>query len=146
MSLTIRRAGSHWPLYRIDADARADRLGEMHAPHGDACWFESTAARPALMHGDFATGCFPACRGSSTISVRKAFLAARWVAASHATSMRTRTSRSGVPAPEQRDDAREAAGLAGSFWSVSLHTRGFRPLSRISEGAREMIDRASRIA
>lgn len=55
----IGRAGSHWPLYRIDAEARAERLGELHALHGDRYWFDSRAARPALLHGDFANGLFP---------------------------------------------------------------------------------------
>ena len=59
LAQSIGRAGSHWPLYRIDADARAVRLGELHALHGDAYWFESTAARPALLHGDFANVVFP---------------------------------------------------------------------------------------
>lgn len=56
---SIGRAGSHWPLYRIDAQARAERLGELHALHGDRYWFETSAPRPALLHGDFVDGVFP---------------------------------------------------------------------------------------
>jgi hypothetical protein len=59
LARSIGRAGSHWPLYRIDANARAERLGELHALHGDGCWFESNGARPALLHGEFASGVFP---------------------------------------------------------------------------------------
>lgn len=55
----IARAGSHWPLYRIDADAKPHSLGEMHALHGGAFFFEPNGSRPALMHGDFAAGLFP---------------------------------------------------------------------------------------
>jgi hypothetical protein len=56
---SIGRAGSPWPLYRIDAQARAERLGELHALHGDRYWFETSAPRPALLHGDFVDGEFP---------------------------------------------------------------------------------------
>ena len=55
----IGRAGSHWPLYRIDAHARAECLGELHALHGGGYAFEASAPRPALLHGDFADGLFP---------------------------------------------------------------------------------------
>lgn len=55
----IGRAGSRWPLYRIDADARAQRLGDVQALHGERYAFASSAARPALQHGDFAGGLFP---------------------------------------------------------------------------------------
>ena len=55
----IGRAGSHWPLYRIDEHARAERLGELYALRGGGYWFETSAPRPALMHGDFADGVFP---------------------------------------------------------------------------------------
>ena len=59
LARSIGRAGSRWPLYRIGADARAERLGELHALHGDHYWFESNGAHPALLHGDFASGVFP---------------------------------------------------------------------------------------
>jgi hypothetical protein len=55
----IARAGSHWPLYRIDADGKPERLGELHALYRDEFFFEPSGARPALLHGDFATGLFP---------------------------------------------------------------------------------------
>ena len=55
----IARAGSHWPLYRIDADARPHTLGELHALHGGAFFFEPNGSRPALMHGESASGLFP---------------------------------------------------------------------------------------
>lgn len=55
----IARAGSHWPLYRIGADRKPETLGELHALHGDAFYFESAGSRPALVHGDFASGLFP---------------------------------------------------------------------------------------
>ena len=56
---SIARAGSHWPLYRISADGKPETLGELHALHRDEFFFEPQGARPALMHGDFATGLFP---------------------------------------------------------------------------------------
>jgi hypothetical protein len=55
----IGRAGSHWPLYRIDERARAERLGELHALRGGGYWFESSAPRAALLHGAFANGMYP---------------------------------------------------------------------------------------
>lgn len=55
----IGRAGSHWPLYRINAEGRADRLGELHALSGEQFWFESSGPRPTFLHGDFADGVFP---------------------------------------------------------------------------------------
>lgn len=55
----IARAGSHWPLYRIDADGKPHTLGELHALHGEAFFFEPNASRPAFVHGDFASGIFP---------------------------------------------------------------------------------------
>ena len=56
---SIGRAGSHWPLYRIDAQARVERLGELRALHGGGFWLETPDPRPALLHGDFADGVFP---------------------------------------------------------------------------------------
>lgn len=55
----VARMGSHWPLYRIDVDARSERIGELHALHGDSFYFASAGDRPALTHGDFATGLYP---------------------------------------------------------------------------------------
>jgi hypothetical protein len=55
----IGRAGSHWPLYRIDPEGRPERLGELHALGGEQIWFESSGPRPAFLHGEFANGVFP---------------------------------------------------------------------------------------
>ncbi len=55
----IARAGSHWPLYRIDAEGRPLTLGELHALHGDGFLFEPNGLRPVFTQGDFATGFFP---------------------------------------------------------------------------------------
>lgn len=55
----IARAGSRWPLYRINPEGRAERLGELHALSGESFWFESSGPRPAFLHGDFADGIFP---------------------------------------------------------------------------------------
>lgn len=55
----IARLGSHWPLFRIDADARPERIGELHALHGDGFFFETDGERPALAYGDFALGLYP---------------------------------------------------------------------------------------
>lgn len=55
----VARAGSQWPLYRIDAEGKPHTLGKLHALHRDEFFFEPNGLRPALMHGDFATGLFP---------------------------------------------------------------------------------------
>lgn len=55
----VARAGSRWPLYRIDADGRPARLGELHALHGDGFFFAPTGEHPALLHGEFASGLYP---------------------------------------------------------------------------------------
>jgi len=55
----VARQGSHWPLYRIRADARAERLGELYALHGDGFFFAPDGSRSALTHGDFASGLYP---------------------------------------------------------------------------------------
>lgn len=55
----VARAGSHWPLYRINAQGRSERLGELHALTGERFWFESSGARSAFLHADFANGVFP---------------------------------------------------------------------------------------
>ncbi|MEP7043065.1 MAG: type II toxin-antitoxin system HipA family toxin YjjJ [Dokdonella sp.] len=55
----IARAGSHWPLYRIALDGRSEKLGELHALERDEFYFVPSGERPALLHGDFATGLFP---------------------------------------------------------------------------------------
>ena len=49
----IGRAGSHWPLYRINGQGRSERLGELHALTGERFWFESSGSRSAFLHADF---------------------------------------------------------------------------------------------
>lgn len=55
----IARAGSHWPLYRIDTNGKPHTLGELHARVRAEFFFEPNGSRPALMHGDFVSGLFP---------------------------------------------------------------------------------------
>jgi hypothetical protein len=55
----VARAGSRWPLYRIDAQARASRLGELQALHNDEFLFDAARPLPAFLHGDFPGGLFP---------------------------------------------------------------------------------------
>jgi hypothetical protein len=55
----LGRAGSHWPLYRIDASGRSERIGELHALTGERFWFESSRPLPAFLHGGFASGVLP---------------------------------------------------------------------------------------
>ena len=55
----VARMGSHWPLYRVDADARPQRIGELHALRGDGFFFAPDGERPALTHGDFSSGLYP---------------------------------------------------------------------------------------
>ncbi len=55
----LARAGSHWPLYRVDAEGTPHTLGEFHALHGNGFFFEPNGSRPVMTHGDFAIGLFP---------------------------------------------------------------------------------------
>lgn len=55
----IARAGSRWPLYRIDRDGRPERLGELRALRGEGFHFEAGRAMPAILRGEFAAGVFP---------------------------------------------------------------------------------------
>lgn len=55
----IARVGNHWPLYRVDAAGRSERLGELRALHGEGFHFEPERPLPAFLHGEFANGLFP---------------------------------------------------------------------------------------
>ena len=55
----IGRAGSRWPLYRIDSLGRSEALGELSALHGGGFHFAPARPIPAFLHGDFAAGVFP---------------------------------------------------------------------------------------
>lgn len=55
----IARAGSRWPLYRIDPDGRSESLGELRALHGGGFHFEPAHPMPAFVQGDFTDGLFP---------------------------------------------------------------------------------------
>lgn len=59
LSRDIARAGSRWPLYRIDPLGSSMLLGELRALHGDGFHLESAHPLPAFVHGDFADGLFP---------------------------------------------------------------------------------------
>lgn len=55
----IGHAGSRWPLYRLDAEGRAHRLGELRALHGGGFHLQAEQASPALLHPPFEQGLFP---------------------------------------------------------------------------------------
>lgn len=55
----IARAGSRWPLYRLDDDGIAQRLGFLTALHSDRFHFEAELALSAFLHGQFRNGLFP---------------------------------------------------------------------------------------
>ena len=55
----IGRAGTRWPLYRIDAEGHAQTLGALHALHNEAFWFDSANPHSAFLHGDFQNGLYP---------------------------------------------------------------------------------------
>lgn len=59
LSRQIARAGSHWPLYRIDAEGHPHTLGELRAIHGSQFHFEPEGSRPVFLFGEFADGLFP---------------------------------------------------------------------------------------
>ncbi|TXH77633.1 MAG: type II toxin-antitoxin system HipA family toxin YjjJ [Lysobacteraceae bacterium] len=54
----VGRSGNRWPLFRIGPDGRPERLGELHALHGDRqCWYlQADRPLPLYMHGEFASG------------------------------------------------------------------------------------------
>lgn len=55
----IARAGTRWPLYRIDSEGRGVALGELRTLHGGGFHFEPAHPMPAFLHGAFADGLFP---------------------------------------------------------------------------------------
>ncbi len=55
----IARAGSHWPLYRIDTNGKPHALGELNALQRDEYYFASISPRPAFLHDGLASGLFP---------------------------------------------------------------------------------------
>ena len=55
----IARAGSRWPLYRIDSEGHGAALGELRALHGGGFHFEPAQPMPAFVHGSFSDGLFP---------------------------------------------------------------------------------------
>jgi hypothetical protein len=58
LSREIPRAGSRWPLYRLDAQARPHRVGELRALRGEGFHLAPASRMPAL-RGEFAQGLFP---------------------------------------------------------------------------------------
>lgn len=57
-SRDVHGLGSHWPLYRIDAQGRAHRLGTLHALQRDQCHL-AAQSMPDWVCGEFADGLFP---------------------------------------------------------------------------------------
>jgi hypothetical protein len=55
----IARAGSRWPLYRIDTEARSESLGELRALHGGGFHFEAAHPMPGFLPAECADGLFP---------------------------------------------------------------------------------------
>lgn len=61
MARSLGRAGSRWPVYRIDADGRQSEIGRLHALARSAWWWlpADPDLRSPLLQGDFADGLFP---------------------------------------------------------------------------------------
>jgi hypothetical protein len=55
----IARAGSRWPLYRIDANGRPQTIGELRALQRDEFHLDAAREFPSFMHGDFVNGLYP---------------------------------------------------------------------------------------
>ncbi len=55
----LGRAGSRWPLYRLDTKGRPQRLGELRNLHGENVHFEPEIALPAFTHDEFSQGLYP---------------------------------------------------------------------------------------
>lgn len=58
---TLGRAGSRWPVYRIDAKGRPAEIGRLHALARGGWWLQPADPDQAssLLHGEFADGLFP---------------------------------------------------------------------------------------
>lgn len=54
----VRGLGTHWPLYRIDAQGRPHEFGRLTALHGGGC-LVAAASPPDWLQGEFADGLFP---------------------------------------------------------------------------------------
>ena len=61
LARTLGRAGSRWPVYRIDAAGRPSEIGRLHALARGAWWWQAADpdAGSRLLHGEFADGLFP---------------------------------------------------------------------------------------
>lgn len=61
LARTLGRAGSRWPVYRIDAAGRPSEIGRLHALARGAWWWQAADpdAGSPLLHGEFAGGLFP---------------------------------------------------------------------------------------
>lgn len=55
----IARAGHAWPLYRVDAQGRAEQLGTLSALFRDGFHFASSRPLPAFAQPEFRDGLFP---------------------------------------------------------------------------------------
>lgn len=55
---SVRNLGRRWPLYRIDANGRAQPFGELHAVHGGFFW-GIEGEPPAWLRQGYANGVFP---------------------------------------------------------------------------------------
>ena len=54
----VRGLGTHWPVFRITEMGETEKLGELHALHQGAFWFD-TARRCDWLSGEFQSGLFP---------------------------------------------------------------------------------------
>jgi hypothetical protein len=61
LARTLGRAGSRWPVYRIDANGRPSEIGRLHALARGAWWWQPADPDQnlPLLHGEFADGLFP---------------------------------------------------------------------------------------
>lgn len=55
---SVRNLGRRWPLYRIEANGRAQQFGELHSMHGGYFW-ETEGEPPAWLRHGYANGIFP---------------------------------------------------------------------------------------
>lgn len=55
----VGRLGSQWPLYRVNAEGRAEHLGDLYSLHGGQWFLDSQTYRPALMQDEFREGLYP---------------------------------------------------------------------------------------
>lgn len=92
----IARAGTRWPLYRINPTGTTTSLGQLRALQGDGFFFAPSLPLPAFLHGEFTDGLFPGLPGFWMTNVHRASWDAHLPAVLRGISARPMTLRAGT--------------------------------------------------